>query len=398
MKRAMNLIKSLSIVMIFVVISLGVAEFGLRLIFPRQVSVSVNVLDHSDPYLPKIAEGEYRDDKLDVVASFDSDGFRRNPFECQNRQGIKRLLLVGDSNIAGMFLSDNDSLGSQITKLSLASSECIHVDSFGVPGFGPDQTYKAIESITKDNEYDFVVFHIFADNDLGDLVRNRSYQYNKIQDIGYCYPKRSFLDSLVFARAVRKAIYLASGYFVLWNEVVSSLGGNNNCEMTSYPSTGSFAEIQFERARIEKEGFLDGRRQIYMGDRYDIEFACHTDKQLDSYVREALTTISISMKQLSTDRGFEFIYLIQPSEFDTTNNHADDSSSIIQMCGAEYVPTNLRDYFVDALEGATILDIYSAFDGCNECYFTEEELGSDNHWSAHGVQKVAELLVKTIGR
>jgi hypothetical protein len=89
----MNLIKSLSIVMIFVVIPLGVAEFGLRLIFPQKVSVSVNVLDHSDPYLPKIAEGEYRDDKLDVVASFDSDGFRRNPFEWSEQTRHKAAIV-----------------------------------------------------------------------------------------------------------------------------------------------------------------------------------------------------------------------------------------------------------------------------------------------------------------
>lgn len=391
----MNWIKSVSVVMISIFVSLGMAELGLRLIFPDRESTG-KARDHSNPHIPKMTEGEHHHDELDVVASFDSDGFRKNPYNCSDGEVKKRLLLVGDSNIAAVFLTDKDTLGSQIAKLSVEAGECVHVDSFGVSGFGPDQNFKAIDSITARNAYDAVVFHVFADNDLGDLLRNNVFQDNQIKDIGYCYPEAGLWDDLLLARAVRRAVYVATGYFINWNYPASSLRNDENCEMVAAPYSDNYAEALFERAKIDKELFLNGRRQIYMGDRYDIEFACHADDQLDLYVSDVLTNISMGMTRLSADRGFEVIYLIQPSEVDTTSNHVNRTSSIIERCGEKYSPTNLTRYFLDAFKGAEIIDLYATFEGCNECYFTEDELGEDNHWSPHGVEKAAELVFETV--
>src|SRR5439155_6628510 len=49
----------------------------------------------------------------------------------------------------------------------------IEVINAGVDGFGPDQSLLRFEQEVDVYQPDIVVFHIFADNDFGDIIRNR---------------------------------------------------------------------------------------------------------------------------------------------------------------------------------------------------------------------------------
>ena len=73
----------------------------------------------------------------------------------------------------------------------------------GVSGFGPDQSYQAVKKLTKLKKYDHVVFHFFADNDLGDLLRNRTFIGGEFRNMGYCFPQKNILDRFLIIRVIK---------------------------------------------------------------------------------------------------------------------------------------------------------------------------------------------------
>ena len=96
---------------------------------------NVDIRDHSDPLMPKHKSGSQIFLPRNTVATFDTNGMRINPNQCGEMDTVNALL-VGDSNIAGIFLDDSETLGAKITERSLSSDKCISVDTFGVSGFG----------------------------------------------------------------------------------------------------------------------------------------------------------------------------------------------------------------------------------------------------------------------
>ena len=205
MRNVMSWIKNILVISVSLICSLVLLEIGLRLIYPTQVE-SVSVRDHTDPLMPKHLAGSYIDQRRNIIATFDTAGMRINPNQCEQGETVN-VLIVGDSNIAGLFLSDAETLGSQVTQQSLENDLCISVDTFGVSGFGPDQTLFAIADLTENKTYDYVIFHIFADNDLGDLIRNNNYASDSLTNSGYCYPVKPLLEGFVTFKAIRKVLY-----------------------------------------------------------------------------------------------------------------------------------------------------------------------------------------------
>tara|TARA_Y100001970_G_scaffold248183_1_gene317525 strand:- start:433 stop:1635 length:1203 start_codon:yes stop_codon:yes gene_type:complete len=352
--------------------------------------------DHTDSYIPKPREGIYKNAYLGTSATFDSNGIRLNPFECIKKESSYKVLIVGDSNIEGSFLNDNEAIGSQITRLTKDSKRCLKVDSFGVSGFGPDQSYQAVKKLTKLKKYDHVVFHFFADNDLGDLLRNRTFIRGEFRNMGYCFPQKNILDRFLIIRAFRKAFFNTTGYYLQWNNLIDSLGDHESCKFAISPRLNNFAESMMARARLDKEIFNQSNRQIYMTSRYDIEFACNSDIEAIDYSKSALKKLKTDMFNLSKKEGFKLFYLIQPSEFDVTNNHKEYSDSIKELCSSNYQPSNLSNIYIEIFQDQNIIDLYKGYESCSECYFSEQEFGNDNHWSPIGVEKAAFQVIESI--
>ena len=386
----MSWTKNFLLVITAIVLSLFTLEFGLRLIYPEKADFQ-NVRDHSDPFLPKHVAGTHVNVIRNSVATFDEDGMRLNPNQCASEDAID-VLVVGDSNIAGLFLSDSETLGAQITAKSLESDQCIKVDTFGVSGFGPDQSLFAIAELTKDITYDYVVFHIFADNDLGDLIRNNNFVDDVLINSGYCFLERPILERFVTFKAIRRAMYMADLSINLYGSTLASNSFDNACISIVHPNENNFAVGSSTRAQLDWEANRQNQKQIYMGDRYDIEFACNSNAEATQYVTQYFNRIVMDANELTRAREFKLVYLVQPSENNVTNNH---KGKLDKGCD-QYSPQNLSQFFVNALGNLDYINLYDAFLNCKSCYFTEEELGEDNHWSPYGVDIAAAELVQFI--
>lgn len=386
----MSWIKNLLIVITSTVFSLLTLEFGLRLIYPEKAGVQ-EVRDHSNPLLPRHVAGTHINQIRNITATFDDFGMRLNPNQCPS-DDVFDVLLVGDSNIAGLFLSDLETLGAKITEQSIESEQCIKVDTFGVSGFGPDQTLFAIADLTKDKAYDYVIFHIFADNDLGDLVRNNNFAEDRLINSGYCFREQQLLEGFVTFKAISRALYMAGTNLNLYGSAVASNRFDNTCVAIAHRRQESFATSMRIRAQLDWEANRINQRQIYMDDRYDIEFACNSNVEAIQYVTEYFNRIILDANEIAAAREFNLVYLIQPSEDDVTNNHEE---RLDKDCD-QYRPQNLSQFFVDALDDLDFINLYESFLNCNACYFTEEELGGDNHWSPYGLDIAATKVVQFI--
>jgi hypothetical protein len=91
----------------------------------------------------------------------------------QDKSGV-RIIVYGDSNIFARFSNLEDTFPYQLEHaLKGLTKRSIEVLNAGVPGFGPDQSLLRFEEEVEIYKPDIIVFHVFADNDWGDLIRNR---------------------------------------------------------------------------------------------------------------------------------------------------------------------------------------------------------------------------------
>jgi hypothetical protein len=83
------------------------------------------------------------------------------------------VLVFGDSNIEALFAKKEEIFPTQLA----AALGSFQVANFGVRGYGPDQSVLRLEGLLRNHQQELgkvraVVLQVFADNDLGDLLRN----------------------------------------------------------------------------------------------------------------------------------------------------------------------------------------------------------------------------------
>ncbi|MDG1532802.1 MAG: hypothetical protein P8Q99_15815 [Paracoccaceae bacterium] len=390
----MNWIKNTALFLCSILFSLIVLEVGMRFVFPDKLAVQ---RDHSDPLMPRQSAGALKDPAFGSTATFDSIGLRVNPNNCADAVD-RRILIVGDSNIAALFLNDGLDLSAQLAQL-LNETGCVIVDSFGVAGYGPDQSLFAATHLLKAQHYDDVIFHIFADNDAGDLLRNNfPLENGRLTNTGYCHPNRSFLDRLVLPQAGQKLYYAATGKILDWHSLRHSLGEDARCLASDVTTVGSqFDQLQARAVNDLKIKQANGA-QAYMNDRFDVEFACQSSPVSHQIAMSKMSTVVQGVLDLATEKSFNPMFLLQPSEFDVTANHADLSQDIQTSC-PNYAPTNNTDFFVQAIgEKVAMINLYDAFSDCGDCFYTMAEAGGDNHWNAYGIGVAAKELATVLAR
>ena len=194
-KTNMSLTKSLTTKVLiinasFIIIICAIAELSLRQIFPEKSGKESIYLFNKE--LPRIQPNlEHYIDRLGTTAGFNEDGSRRKTLD---NEGTLSIGLFGDSNIAALFTSDEDApnnvLANELRKRQISAT----VSSYGVGGFGPDQSlFKLKQVLVSGENFDHVILHVFADNDAGDFIRN-NYEIKDggLTNDGYCYPTYSW--------------------------------------------------------------------------------------------------------------------------------------------------------------------------------------------------------------
>jgi hypothetical protein len=319
------------------------------------------------------------------------------------------VLLIGDSNIEARFLREKSQLPGQVLADSIngrhasASSPCFQVDTFGVEGFGPDQAYFALEDLTRKKNYDVVVFHVFADNDIGDLLRgNYARDEHGLVNDGYCYARPSLIESFKLFKAFRRVLYLTTGHWIGTSVPVASKPRFENCVNPMAFDQSGHASNRLDATRLradeDKAMFAAGKRQNYKGDRYDIEIACGVEDDFTRWEFQQLVTVFNQLSDLSKARGFRTVILLEPSEWDMTFNQKENPKTLAKFCPG-YAKLNIVDFIKRSVSHSRfdgdVVSLADDFDGCSECYFSEAEMGPDDHWSPVGIGRAMRILANS---
>ena len=107
-------------------------------------------------------------DRIRSHGSINAKGLRGPDYDYAKPKGVKRVLLLGDSMIAGFEVSEDQTVAQQLEKL-LAKETSWQVINGGVRGYGTDQAYLFLMYEGFRYQPDIIIY-VFADNDLENNV------------------------------------------------------------------------------------------------------------------------------------------------------------------------------------------------------------------------------------
>jgi hypothetical protein len=352
------------------------AEIGLRILYPKRVPRTPDVeelaFEFNESYLVALKKSISKEFPGQQAVSWktNKDGFRGEPL----RHADSRVMVYGDSNILARFSSLSDSYPAQLaTQLSSGLERDVEVVNAGVVGFGPDQSVLKMEDEIDRFRPDLVVLHIFADNDFGDLIRNRLFDldekgrlvltsYERQPDIRFS-GETPFWSSLLLVRGLRKVL---DSYWNEWN------------------------------LKKHFEVYFAGGEQVasHFTDMYDTDLALYPESPSALAKRALMTGVLQRAREATESRKIDLLVVVQPSTFDLTTNMTPNHQDFSLV--ESYRPSNLTRFASESAERANleVLNLFDSFrdNDPGQLFFTH----GDNHWNERGQALAAREVARFI--
>ncbi|MCF8391861.1 MAG: SGNH/GDSL hydrolase family protein [Bacteroidales bacterium] len=390
----MKFIKDSIIIVAITIILLCVIELGLRLVFPDKIKVSEEkeILFDANPlyiYKPKSnISGTRKLSKYNggdtIIWYTNSKGFRGKELK---KDPDKRIMVYGDSNIQAISTEEANTYSFSLEKIMLNFyNSDIEVINAGVIGYGPDQAMLRMKEDIPIYKPDLVIFHIFADNDFGDILRN---EIIKLDDNGRLLysegnpqgifdrerqRENSFLSKLLFYKIAVKISKLLKTANMVPN-TISTFTKQCNDEYESYTKLKD-ASYNFE-------------------DNYDITTAIDTSSASSRLKLKLLEAILIEAHNYSKSFGVEFLVLIQPSVIDISKNYIINYEHLEKLF-VDYRKRNLTSVVskICVKNDINHINLYEPFSMNNpdSLYFRID----DNHWNENGQRFASEITLDYI--
>jgi hypothetical protein len=311
-----------------------------------------------------------------------------------------RVIVYGDSNIQGRFSVLEDTFVGQLQRLLRgALDENVEVINAGICGYGPDQSLLRFQRELDDYRPDVVVLHIFADNDFGDLIRNRLFDVD--ENGGLVRTSHPFTEDLLLRPdwwngSIRETIKNLK--LSMWpGEIVRGMVRSRVPDQPLVHDPEAFRERSLERIEAEFEVYANGepRSVSWMADNYDADIALAPDSQ-SAQAKMALMAATLkSAAQTAAEASVRLVVLIQPASQDITTNVPNHHEQLARF--PEYDPRRMTQFLVDTCEAAGIeyIDLYETFtevDDPGSLYFRID----DNHWNEAGQLVAAKVTAERL--
>ena len=385
---------------------LVLCEMGLRVWFPDKITV----LEEDDPWLAPHPDFIYTL-RPHVTYDFTHDplnGGHTTRWESNSQafrgperhQADLRVAVYGDSNVMARFSPWDETFTARLeTALrdELDSNEAhqsaarrVEVVNAGVDGYGPDQSYLKMRAELASLRPDIVVLDVFADNDFGDLVRNRLFEVRDGELVRHASPitfrpnprldrVRAYLSTLLTVRAV--------------HELLQRLGLEPDDRPPS--RTGhAYIDQLLDMSENEYRGFRDGGPALIV-DHYDADLALGFDTEATRMKTAVMASLLREIRRFERDNHVRVLVLIEPSVIDLTTNWAELSYEELGQF-PRYRRDRLTSLIRSLCEDAELesLDLFSLFSGNSpdSLYFK----GRDNHWNARGQDLAARATARYV--
>jgi hypothetical protein len=393
--RTTRWLANATLVLVATFLTLAAVEIGLRV--TGAVPASLYEADSTLIYRP-VAGGRKTfvhnatNGGQSVKVVINKEGFRgpllREPGSAQ------RVAVYGDSFIAGEFAEDSLTFVRMLER-DLAARAPTEVVNAGVTGYGPDQEFLRMQQDFPRLKPQVEVVGIFADNDMGDLVRDRLFRLGPDSTLEAhrvtLHPTlKRVLDSQSHPSGWRRL------HLVRWIErkrrrpteglpATRQKTNEPSFSIAGYSAWAMFnAERQFEDTRTHPDTVLD-----LLGDSYDVDVSATPESPSARYKVALMDRLLGAMQDDMTKRGVPLVLVIIPSPIDACEKYD------IQVDTVRYPQYQRRRISgtIDSLaarHGIRRLDLWTPFRANNACdlYYR----GGDLHWKANGQELAARLL------
>lgn len=396
-KLLKDTITIVSITLLFLVL----IEISLRLIFPDKrdkrepetYAIEKKILYKEHPFYlyslkPNIKGTfvrSFQNGGDTITWKTNSDGFRGKELRKNPR---KRIMVYGDSNIQAEFSKEENTFVSKLEEnLMYYYKKDIEVVNAGVIGYGPDQALLRMKEEAPLYNPDMIIFHVFADNDFGDVLRNNILRLdvrgkltlqNNFEKDFLTIRKKSVFQELLLYRAAKKIsrFLYDKDNEDLDNLIVSSYIKRCNQEYSSYIANISNMNL-FE-------------------DHYDITTAITPNSESSRLKKKLIELILLDAINYTKSRNIRLIVLIQPSVIDVCKNYSNVNYEILRQKFPEYNQSNLSTIVENICNKNNIINInlYKPFieNSPENLYF----VGEDNHWNDLGQKLASEITANYI--
>jgi hypothetical protein len=310
----------------------------------------------------------------------DGDGFRGAPLK---QRPATRIVVYGDSNIEARSTRTENTYSSKLGEhLKAAGVTDVEVVNAGVIGFGPDQSLIRLSLETETLEPNLVVFHAFADNDFGDIVRNRLFDLGP-DDVLIATTHRKTIDTHLLAAGARRREGPLSSLFVV--QATRRLSRLIRAE--NVPDHTKADEQVTTLQKLAADEYAVYKRSAprvasHFADHYDIDVALATDEESSKVKVKLMGAVLRHARDEAASRGIQFVVLIQPSRVDLT-----ELGPLNYKYLAKY-PTYRSSRLTDVVEqicrdnGIPFVNLFPVFkvNRPAELFFK----GNDDHWNDRG--------------
>jgi hypothetical protein len=303
-----------------------------------------------------------------------------------------KIMVFGDSNIQGRF-SEKDSTFCQQLQRQLQSKNLINpvVINTGIVGLGPDQVLIKMKQELPVHRPEVVLLQLFADNDFGDLIRNRLFELNEMGEL------------------------MATDYPITLDQLIHPLPPKQEAPSYLFRLLMDVRARYFPTATAEKDTTLDALEERYLdwckkemgtykkglprtfshfADHYDLDMALFPASEEAQLKIKLMTAILLEIKKTVEQYHAQLLVVILPSSLDLTTNFKLNKETFSKH--AAYQPGRLS-HLMDSLcaqHHIPAVNLFHPFAKANPntLYFHNP----DNHWNDKGQHLAAEITAQQL--
>lgn len=313
-----------------------------------------------------------------------------------------RVIVYGDSNVHARFSEQADTFTGRLQALLEDDVEGrVEVINAGVVGYGPDQHLIALAGDLARYEPDAVVFHVFVENDFGDIVRNRLFALDATGTLvrtRHPVTPDARMPTRLWSRPWRE-IVSNSMISVFADSFFRGRARANAPHPELEHDPREFVEKRLRRHAREFAVYRDDepRRYSVFSDHYDADIAFDSRSESARTKRALLAAILREAHRICTGQGVPFLVVIQPTSRDLTTNLRNHHGVLESIPG--YDRRRLDRWAQEICEEAGIdfVNLFEAFEATgspNDLYFPDP----DPHWNEAGQHAAAEAVAPHVRR
>ena len=385
---------------IIIAISLGIfacGEIALRLAFPERVSKAYRFDENYIVALkPGVKKGFIHNEAnggQTIIWATNRDSFRGPELQ---PKPAHRIMVYGDSNMQARFSRYDHTYPARLAALlGKAGIPGVEAVNAGIIGFGPDQSLIRFTLEADKYRPDLVIFHFFADNDYGDVLRNALFHMDANGRLAKAAARPDLDADLIGYPGEGLANWLARLLMVRGAKTAFGFLRSDNRPK----NTQQLLDLLWQMCSAEYINYKKrtGARYPCMADHYDIDIALEPERESSLLKIELAEKILRKADEFARAKGIKFLVLIQPSGCDVSRNRDLMNYTHLQKF-KKYRRTNLvkpveRICLRHEIAYINLFDTFMANDP-SSLYFRAGEY----HWNDKGQRVAAEATAAYIVR